>query len=132
MLSEAYKRRLQELSGEVLSEKLASVDDDVEMLYAKYFEKDIKELERTGVITDKMFLPAETNTAMLRSPEAVEANNLNMCIININSGSNFYFPDRNMISISININAIDYVKQHDGNLKRAIYYLDDEIRIEEL
>ncbi len=132
MLSEAYKRRLQELSGEVLSEKLASVDDDVEMLYAKYFEKDIKELERTGVITDEMFLPAETNTAMLRSPEAVEANNLNMCIININSGSNFYFPDRNMISISININAIDYVKQHDGNLKRAIDYLDDEMHIRNL
>jgi hypothetical protein len=132
MLSEVYKRRLQELSGEVLSEKLASVDDDVEMLYAKYFEKDIKELERTGVITDEMFLPAETNTAMLRSPEAVEANNLNMCIININSGSNFYFPDRKMISISINVNAIDYVKQHDGNLKRAIDYLDDEMHIRNL
>ena len=65
----------------LLSEKLTNIDDDVNLLYVKYFEYDVLELERTGIITDTMFLQSETNTVILKSDDSIKSNKLNSCII---------------------------------------------------
>lgn len=108
------------LRESLLNEKLTNIDDDVNMLYVKYFEYDVNELERTGVIRNDMFLKTETNTVILKSDDCIAANKLNSCIIYINTGTNYYKPSSNVISISINHNALNYVKDEGENFKFAI------------
>lgn len=109
----------------LLNEKLTNIDDDVNLLYTKYFEFDVNELERTGIITDGMFLNTETNTVILKSPDCVEANKKNSCIIKINTGKNFYQPSTRQINISVTSNALNFVKNETGgNLQLAIKKLD--------
>lgn len=109
------------LRESLLNEKLTNIDDDVNLLYVKYFEFDVKELERTGIITDTMFLQSETNTLILKSDDSIEANKLNSCIIKLNIGSNSYEPSTNTITIGVNNNAIDFIKDDaKGNINLAI------------
>jgi hypothetical protein len=112
------------LRESLLSEKLTDIDDDVNMIYTKYFEYDIKEVERTGIIRDNMFLYSETNTDILKSKECVDAHSVNACVIKMNTGSNYYQPKSNTLSFSINDNAVDYVKGEAGcNLNLAVSLL---------
>ncbi len=110
----------------LLHEKLTNVDVDVNLLYIKYFEYDVNELERTGIIRDDMFIQTKTNTTMLTSEECIEANKTNSCVININIGSNYYKPSGRVIAIGVNDSALNYVKdEYNGNLKLAIDGLHD-------
>jgi hypothetical protein len=115
------------LKENLLTEKLTNVDEDVNLLYLKYFQFDINNLERTGIITKDMFLPNETNTIILKSPDSVKANETNYCIIEINNGSNFYRPSDRTINISVSKNAINFVKSEgNGNLKLAANFLNKQ------
>lgn len=120
ILSETF-----ESGKRIISEKLANVDDDVDMLYDTYFRDDIEELERTGIMTNLMFMPYEVGTRFLTSKESIESNELNKCIIKVNYGSSFYEPHKQIISISVDSGAVNYVKQMgDGNLESAIQSLE--------
>ncbi len=110
----------------LLSEKLTNIDDDVNLLYVKYFEYDVLELERTGIITDTMFLQSETNTVILKSDDSIKSNKLNSCIIKLNTGSNGYQPSTRTITIGVTSNAINFIKDEArGNIKLAINMLTD-------
>ena len=111
----------------LLNEKLTNIDDDVNLLYIKYFEYDVNELERNGIITNNMFLESKIDTSILKSPESIEVHKLNPCVIKINNGSNFYQPSTSTISISVSDNALSYVKiVSNGNFKQAINNLGNE------
>src|ERR1035437_3960517 len=121
------------LRKNLLSEQLVNVDEDVDMLYVKYFEYDVNELAKTGIIRNDMFLNTETNTVILKSKECVEAHKLNMCIIKINTGSNFYSPLNNTIGIGISNNSLNYVKtEANGNFRVAIDSLPNDRQKESL
>jgi len=98
----------------LLTEKLTNIDEDVNLLYTSFFEYDVKKLEKTGLITNDMFLVNETNTSILKTEDCVKANESNNCVILINEGSNFYKPSTKKISISVNDDAINYVKDYFG------------------
>lgn len=115
------------LRENLLNEKLTNIDDDVNMFYLKYFDFDVKELERTGVITNTMFLQSETNTVILKSDDSIKSNNLNSCIIKLNTGSNGYQPSTRTITIGVTSNAINFIKDEaKGNINLAINMLTDE------
>jgi hypothetical protein len=109
----------------LLTEKLTNVDADVDMIYDKFFRKDIDRLNKTGIITNELFLYSETYTDILKSPESVEAHKLNPCTIKINYRNNFYTPNSSLIGIGLNDNALSFVKNSfRGNLNNAIDNLD--------
>jgi len=107
-----------------LYEKLTHVDNDVNLIYDKFFKKDIDRIEETGIITGDMFKYDETNTSILKDEDSIKANELNHCVIEINndnrSGNNFYNPSLNIISFGVNKDAYSYVLDFKGDLKRAI------------
>jgi hypothetical protein len=97
-----------------------------------YFKDDIDEIGRTGVITDDMFKMKQTNTSILKDDESLVANENNKCNILINYGRNFYRPSTNLISLSVDGGAKDYVMRFDGNIKDAAYALDSPSQINNL
>lgn len=114
------------LRESLLTEKIANVDSDVNMLYDMYFKADIDEISRTGVITDEMFEMHPTSTIMLEDEESLLSNEHNKCLIYINYGRNYYNPSKKVISISVNSDAKDYVMSFNGVIKDAADALDDD------
>lgn len=104
----------------LLRERLTDVGEDVEMLYMRYFDSDIKELEQTDTIREDMFLRSESDTSIFTSKECLEAHKLNPCIIKTNTGYNGYDPKNKIIHIGINDNALRHVKNEGGNLTMAM------------
>lgn len=120
------------LRENLLNEKLADIDSDVDMLYTKYFEYDINEIQNTGIVRKDMFIDTEIDTSVLKSPECIEANRLNPCKILINksmsrNSDNYYQPSTSTISLSINKSAINYIiYDTNGNVEVAIKMLPNE------
>jgi hypothetical protein len=115
------------LRENLLTEKLTDIDVDVDMLFDKYFLNDVIEVKETGFIYGGNFFNYETDTSKLQSEECKKAHSLNPCVIYINQGSNYYKPSNSIISISVNSNAINFVKEeNNGNIARAIEWLDSE------
>lgn len=102
-----------------LNERLMNVDDDVEMIYNKYFEEDIDKLRAIGYITPSLFSKSELNTSDLISPLSKKVHKINPCHIFINRYHNFYDPLQNVISFSINHNAINLINHFDNNINKA-------------
>lgn len=114
------------LRENLLSEKLTNIDDDVNLIYDKYFKNDIDEIEKTGFITNDMFLPSETYTNILQTEESYKSDQINQCVIKINDGHNAYDPNKNIIYISVSNHALNYVKDDfSGDLKKSIESLPD-------
>lgn len=104
-----------------LTEELHNVDDDVDLLYNKFFKSDIDEVKRTGMITKNLFKKYETDTSILKNPKSIKTHKLNPCKILINHVGNSYNPAEHIINLSINKYAIDYViDEFDGNFKKAV------------
>jgi hypothetical protein len=120
-MKELIKKLLRE---NILTEKLANVDVDVDNLYDTFFKQDMFEVTQTGMLTYHSFKKNETDTSILTSEEAVKAHNLNPCKIIINNGSNYYYPSNNIISVSVNRQVIDYVMDWAGDIKKAYNDLD--------
>jgi hypothetical protein len=108
------------LRENLLREKLTDVGDDVEMLYMRFFDHDIKELEQTDKIINDMFVYSESDTSILTSKECLEAHKLNPCTFRVNTGYNAYDPNKKIIHIGINDNAVTHVKNEGGNLTMAM------------
>lgn len=111
----------------LLSEALINVDSDVEWIYDQFFKKDYEEVLLTKHINNDMFKTHEISTSDLKSPIAIEANELNPCKILINvHGSNFYKPKDSLLSISVNKGAINFIKEYGNNsLEVAFKELND-------
>jgi 8-oxo-dGTP pyrophosphatase MutT (NUDIX family) len=108
----------------LLTEKLANVDEDVNMLYDLYFKDDIDEIQRTGIITKEMFQKTETNTSILKTEESVKAHEMNPCKIKVNLRPNAYNPVEKWISISVNPNALNFVlSDFNGDIQKGNEYL---------
>lgn len=124
-----------------INEKLANIDDDVNMLYDIFFKEDVDEIERTGKISKGMFKIDTLYTGLLESDLCKKANALNPSRIEVNRGSNYYKPGeiedgerkgRSLINISVNSHALNWVFDCDGDLKDAIFYLDSPYERENL
>ena len=115
-------RLFDEFESFSLSEKMAMVESDVDMLYDKYFRKEYEEIQRTGRIRPDMFQEQTTNTSILKDKESVEANKLNMCLIIVNDEKydNAYQPENSFIFISAPKSAAKFVLEEGGDLETAI------------
>ena len=116
----------------LISETLSDIDDDVDMLYNIYFKKDIDKLEQTKIIDKTMFDSYRTETSMLKNQLSVKANELNPCIITINSNNNrkypgfYYDPNNKIISLSVKSNAYQYAEYFNGDINKAYKTLNDK------
>jgi hypothetical protein len=120
-----FKKNLNE---QLLNEKLTELDLDVNRLYNHFFKKDIDEIKRTNIVTTNMFKSNSYNTSMLIEPQSIEGDKLNHCEILINKKlypnlSNFYKPSLNIISLSINFNAVKLALDNDGDINKAMQNL---------
>lgn len=112
-----------------ITEELHNVDDDVNLLYNKFFKSDIDEVKRSGIITKNLFKEYKTDTSILKNPKSIKTHKLNPCKILINHEGNSYNPVEHIINLSINKNAIDYIiNEHDGNLKKAVDNTYDDLK----
>jgi hypothetical protein len=95
--------------GEVLTEKLMEIDDDVDYIYDTYFRADLDRVWANNKIAQNSFPKRTTDTSILKSPLCVKAHEINPAEIHINYGSNYYRSDQSkeLISISVNSNLID-------------------------
>lgn len=117
--------KLTTIYKQLLNERLMDVDVDVNNIYNKYFKDDFDKIEVWGFTTEDMFKTASFDSSFLISPVAVKAHRLNPCHITINRmNGNNYNPSRKIINITVNKNAIDYIRTYDGNVDRATKYLD--------
>jgi len=121
------------LRESLITEVLTNVDGDVNLIYDKFFKKDIDEIDRTGFVTKNMFKIDEWNTYMLKTPISLEANKKNACTIIINEEmGNFYSPRPRVIGFGINRNALDYVINYfNGDVNKASLTQPEEILISE-
>lgn len=100
---------------EILTESLYDINDDVDLIYNKYFSnlvKDVNGNRWNGEVT-----PQTTTTAILSSDLAKKANELNPCRILINSPNqgNYYEPGTKTISICIPEIVFTLLNQNNRN-----------------
>jgi hypothetical protein len=107
-MKSVIKKILQET---LLKEALMRIDSDVNLIYDNFFKSDIDTIASTGIITPDMFKSETTTTDILRSELCVQAHKINPCTIRINTPENgvhnAYKPSENLISITINKNAVN-------------------------
>jgi hypothetical protein len=111
-----------------LFEKLTLIEDDVELIYQKYFQKDIEEIEKTSKVKLEMFERSYSDTGILISDESKRGHELTPCKIFINQGANAYAPSNQSIYISINLSAFNFVIDCGGDLKEAANNLPENQR----
>lgn len=112
----------------LITEAIFNIDDDVDMIYDNFFKDDLEELLRTRRLTKGMFYPTITDTRILSNPLCVEANEKNpsRIFINAKDKGNMYNPNTSVISITVSMAAIDFIKESNNNLDEALYKLDDQ------
>lgn len=104
----------------LLNERTYNINDDVDLLYDKYFRDDINQIKQTGIITIDMFKEGETDTSIFKSSECIQANDVNPCRLIINRSSNYYNFSKNLISVGIHLNALDLILyQYNGDIDKA-------------
>jgi len=109
---------------QLFKERLMNVDDDVDMIYDYYFKKDFEEIEETKSLDGISFEQKEYNTSFLNSPLAKKTHKLNPCKIFVNIGDNHYNPSSSVIAISVNDNAVNFVRDNfNGNIIDAYHYV---------
>lgn len=108
-----------------LFEKISVSDEDVDLIYDKFFKKDVEELLSKGKLRPSMFrknIDAGT-TDLFVSDRCKEAHKINPCIIQINMQGSHYNYKTKIIAFSINHYAIGQLIDHNGDLNDATYYL---------
>jgi hypothetical protein len=109
-------------------EKLTLVDEDVELIYEKYFKSDIEEIEKTSRLKSNMFQEHSLDTSILISEESKKAHELAPCKISINQRYNAYNPVDKLIYFSVNFSAFNFVMDCGGDLKKAVNNLPENQR----
>lgn len=119
------KKLLEEISEPIITEKLAVVDEDVNLIYNKYFKQDFEKISETGMLNIEMFQSDSTDTSILTSDVARKCHELNPCRITINIQSNYYKPKDNLISFGVNDSAVDFIlKEANGSITSAADMLE--------
>ena len=96
-----------------LNEKLANVDDDVNLIYDTYFAKAIDEIGRTDIVNMDIFKSSITNSSILKTDDAVAAHNISPVKILINYWKeNSYDPHTSVINLGVNSGAITFAMEH--------------------
>ena len=122
-MKEVIKKILREA---ILVEKTIDINDDVDLIYERYFKADIDQIQKTGFIEHGMFRRKTTNTSILKEETSKEADKIGRCLIQINYGHNYYNPYKSVLSISINPDAVNFVlKEAGGDLHKAKKYLNN-------
>lgn len=112
----------------IINEVLMRIDDDVNMIYEKYFEYDIDALVNKGVKIDSgYFIDSQIDTSILKNPLCVKAHELNPCTILINSKSkaiNIYSPTEQLISIGVQKFPLHFIiREGNGYFHEALKIL---------
>lgn len=110
----------------LIVEKLTDVESDVDLIYDLFFKKDIEQIEKTGIVTETMFKPSESDTSILKSVESIKGHQIAPCEIIINRYINGYDPINKTIYISFHLGALRYALEDDGDIKRAAESMGDE------
>jgi hypothetical protein len=118
----------------LIQERLAEVDDDVDLIYDLYFKKDIEYVKNTGHINDDLFEEYFTDTSILKTPLCVEAHEKNPCKIFVNNkerarkSPNHYNPLENEICVSIHQRLKNLIiHDFNGDMSVAADYIDNRI-----
>jgi hypothetical protein len=114
------------LRESLITEAIHNIDDDVDLIYDTFFGNDIEKLFNTRKLTDDMFNKDKTDTSILQNPLCVEAHQKNPCRILINYGENVYNPINNIISMTVNPAAINFLKSQNNDLDRSLNSLSKE------
>lgn len=95
---------------EFITEAILDINDDVDMLY-DYFFKDLVADVLAGTWDGEIHM-SKTDTDQLECPICQKASAKNFCTIYINKEGygNFYQPDQNLISLSMNLGALNLFK----------------------
>ena len=119
------KKKLKE---SLINERLMGVDDDVDLIYDRFFKKDIDEIQQTGIISKEMFNSGDITTRDLTTSLAEKADKLNHCSIIVNHyNSNMYSANDYVISLTINKGAVNYILSNfNGNLHLASKYFKSD------
>ena len=109
----------------LLIERLTNVDSDVDLIYNRFFKNDVDEIKRTNMVNRKMFSEGEMSTSELKSTQSINANKIKKCdiIINYPNKNNLYSPEKSLISLTINQNALEHALDNEGSLKLAHSHL---------
>ena len=100
---------------ETLQEAVFELDQDVDMIYDKAFDHIIQAIQNN--IWDGFYNPPELlgTSAILVSPECKQAHKINPIKIITSKKGNFYSPQGEYISVSMNMQALDLLKMFIGN-----------------
>lgn len=106
--------------NEILVESLHNIDDDVDMIYNKYFYNLVTAINSNQWVDE--VTPQTTTTSVLTSTLSKKANELNPCqiMINFQDRGNYYEPASKTISICIPPIVFDLLKQNQRDKKSAI------------
>lgn len=108
---------------ELLRESLMHLDEDVNMIYDKFFKDDIEEIQSTGFVNYDMFSESQINSSALVSTLSKRSHDVNPVniIINKRNYDNVYSPTTKKISITVAWAAVQYVLwEFGGDLKKAL------------
>jgi hypothetical protein len=131
---------IENLRGGLLTEKIFDIDEDVNLLYVnllyvnllydKYFKTDIDNIIETGIVLPSHFRTSMTKTSILTPSDSIKANELNPCKIltNFNRNTNSYHPKLKEIRVGVNVAALDFLKDYDGNILLATKQLPNNLK----
>lgn len=112
----------------LILESLPTINHDVNLLYDKFFRKDIEQFKKTGIITANMFIEEFTDSSILETSDSKRAHKLNPVQIITNnekySLTNFYKPSESIIGIGVNKQVKDLIKRN-GSIEKVLEFLPD-------
>jgi hypothetical protein len=94
--------------NELLTEKIIEIEDDVNMIYEKYFKHIIDKFNNNEDITYDMLKQITTDTSILQNELCVQAHKIKPCQLIIHS-SNVYVPLKNIIGVGISSSAVNVI-----------------------
>lgn len=113
----------EEINKFLLNEALENIDEDVDLIYNKFFKDDVEEFNQTKKITNHMFLERTSDTSMLKTQASLKAHQQNPCNIYINDGKNAYNPIKNKLYMSLHQGVVNMIR-NAGSLEIALYNID--------
>ena len=109
----------EEINAFLLNEALENIDEDVDLLYNKFFKDDVDKFNQTKQIDGNMFTKEMSNTSILQTQASLKAHEQNPCEIYINNGKNAYNPNKQYLYMSAHSDVVNLIR-NAGSLELAI------------
>jgi len=109
----------EEINAFLLNEALENIDEDVDLLYNKFFKDDVDKFNQTKQIDGDMFTKEMSNTSILQTQASLKAHEQNPCEIYINNGLNAYNPNKQYLYMSAHRDVVNLIR-NAGSLELAI------------